>query len=507
MRPSVRQLGILVAAAVPPIIFLGLVLVVGERWVDSAGLGTTLLIGIALAMGWAVVVVVIAGDGLSGDLRAVVEMTERGNAGSATTDSGPNADAQRRAATALDERNRQIGALAAGIAATSMTATPADVAGEVVATARAVTRDPTWQLAVLHVEDPGALPVGVYDDHSPPNPAPLRDLHAWAAVAEPQTSAHQRGRTRHLVGPWGAMVAVDASAGPEHVRALLLAPWAGRSDPTPAEMDLLSLVGQHAATAIEHAVLYARLRAQADELNRMAVIQSDFLRGITHDLQTPLTSIGAAAAALAAGPGMDDAGRTDLETIAHQADRLRRMVGQLLVASRLEAGAFVPRQEVFRIEPLVQRTWAALRDPTHTLTVRASGPAHLAVGDPDRLEQVLWAVFDNAVKYAPSAAEVRVDIDARADQGSALETTISVTDGGPGMDPDVAAHAFDQFFRADDARAAVPDGSGVGLYAVRGLVQAMNGTVAITSAPGEGTTIRITLPAESVDRAEEEAAS
>jgi signal transduction histidine kinase len=505
MRPSVRQFGILVAAAVPPIIFLGLLLVVGEGWVESAGMGTTLLIGIGLAVGWAVVVVIVAGGGMSSDLRAVVEMTERGNAGSATADGGSSADAQRRAAMALSERNRQIGALAAGIAATSMTATPADVAGEVVATARTVTRDPTWQLAVLHVADPGVLAAGVYDDHSPPNPGPLRDLHAWAAVAETETPDHQRGRTRHLVGPWGAMVAVDASADP-HVRALLLAPWAGRADPTPAEMDLLSLVGRHAATAIEHAVLYARLREQADELNRMAVIQSDFLRGITHDLQTPLTSIGAAAAALAAGPGIDAAGRTDLETIAHQADRLRRMVGQLLVASRLEAGAFVPRQEVFRIEPLVQRTWAALRDPTHTLTVRASGPAHLAVGDPDRLEQVLWAVFDNAVKYAPEAPEVTVDVDARAVDGGELETTIRVTDRGPGMDPEVAAHAFDQFFRADGARAAVPDGSGVGLYAARGLVEAMHGNISITSGSGEGTTIRITLPAESVDPADEDAA-
>ncbi len=130
---------------------------------------------------------------------------------------------------------------------------------------------------------------------------------------------------------------VDASAS-EELSAILLAVWEGRGEPTPSELDLFGLIGLQAGTAIDHALLYARVRSQADELNRLAAIQSDFLRGVTHDLQTPLTSIRAVADELGQSPTLDEAARADLDSIAHQAERLRRMVSQLLVASRLEVG-------------------------------------------------------------------------------------------------------------------------------------------------------------------------
>ena len=133
------------------------------------------------------------------------------------------------------------------------------------------------------------------------------------------------------------------------MRAILYAPWEGRLDPTPAEIDLLTLVGQHAGTALDHSLLYAQVRSQADELNRLAAVQADFLRGVTHDLQTPLTSIGALATELRANRQVPEGARADLESITHQAERLRRMVSQLLVASRLEAGVLTPQVEVFAV--------------------------------------------------------------------------------------------------------------------------------------------------------------
>ena len=120
-------------------------------------------------------------------------------------------------------------------------------------------------------------------------------------------------------------------------------------------------MGQHASTALEHSLLYAQVQAQADELQRMARVQADFLRGVTHDLQTPLTSIAALATEIRADGRLADQARQDLDSITHQAERLRRMVSQLLVASRVEAGVVTTQQEVFAVEPLVQRTWDALR--------------------------------------------------------------------------------------------------------------------------------------------------
>ena len=241
---------------------------------------------------------------------------------------------------------------------------------------RDATRDPTWSLVVLRTSDPALLPVGVYDGDTATAPRPPGELEQWAAVAEPPDAPGPR----QLDGPWGAVVTVDASSG-EALTALLLAPWEGRAAPTPAERDLLSLVAQIVGGAIEQALLYARLRAQTDELNRMAAVQSDFLRGVTHDLQTPLTSIRAVASELGSQEGLTDAARNDLLTIAHQSDRMRRMVGQLLAVSRLEAGALESRQEIFRAEPIVQRTWDALRNTDHDFAFVVDGEPHLVVGD------------------------------------------------------------------------------------------------------------------------------
>jgi two-component system sensor histidine kinase SenX3 len=229
----------------------------------------------------------------------------------------------------------------------------------------------------------------------------------------------------------------------------------------------------------------------------VAGVQTDFLRGVTHDLQTPLTSIGALAAELKESAGLDEAALLDLDTIAHQADRLRRMVSQLLTVSRLEAGALTPRQEVFRAEPIVRRTWDALR-ADRSVEVVSEGPAHLTVGDPDRLEQALWAVLDNAVKYSPPGSTVRIAVAGRqrGPSSDGLVTEVSITDHGAGMSAETRDHAFEQFYRSEDARRLAPDGSGVGLYAARGLVRAMGGDIALESRLGSGTSITITLPAE-----------
>ena len=84
----------------------------------------------------------------------------------------------------------------------------------------------------------------------------------------------------------------------DRLSAILWRRGKGRGEPTPSEIDLFGLIGLQAGTAIDHALLYAQVRSQADELNRLAAIQSDFLRGVTHDLQTPLTCIRALATEL-----------------------------------------------------------------------------------------------------------------------------------------------------------------------------------------------------------------
>lgn len=494
LRPSVRLLALFGAVAIPPLVALAAVYTFEPEWVAEIGTGTALLLAAVGGAVWAVIMAVFGSRAFVSDVSRLVEIAERG-APNATTDAERMSAAQRRLASTLDERNRQIASLASAVSAVPITATATEVAASVVSMARSVTGDPTWQLAVLQSSDPQLLAPGVYDEGTTAR-EPVAELHRWAAASEAHATSSEAAGSRYAVGPWGAFLIVDARAG-DQLSAILLAPRVGRGEPSRSELDLAGLIGQQAATAIDHALLYARVRQQADELNRMAAIQSDFLRGVTHDLQTPLTSIRALAAELREARSLDDAARNDLDTIAHQAERLRRMVSQLLVASRLEAGVVTPGQEVFKAESIVQRTWEALRADRQFELVD-DGPPHLVVADPDRLEQVVWAVLDNAVKYSQPGSAVRVRLSATPHhgEGEQLLARIAVSDEGAGMDEATREHAFDQFFRSADARRLAPDGSGVGLYAARGLMRAMGGDIGIESRLGAGTTMTLTLPGE-----------
>ena len=468
----------LLLAVLPPILFLVAAVFLAESVFPGTDPNVVAVLVVLAAIVWAAILAVVYARSLADELRSFLILAKRGE--SAPDGAG---SAYSQVADALEERNQQIATLAREAGDIPIDAEPQLVLRAIVSATRSVMRDATWRAAVLSTDGAADLPAGIYqgaDDIG--DVGAIGDLEQWASVASDETAAF-------VDGPWGAFAVVYASAS-DRLRLLLYAPWEGRGRMTPAERSLLSLVGEYAGAALEHSLLYTRVRAQADQLKQMADVQSDFLRGVTHDLQTPLTSIAALATELRANEAVPESARIDLDTITHQAERLRRMVGQLLVASRLEAGAFTPEVDVFAVRPLVERTWAALRSDRH-FRLDVTGPAHLAVGDPDRLEQVMWALFDNALKYSPPETPIEVSIN----QGDGA-LTVSVRDHGTGMDGETASRAFDQFYRSGQARRLAPDGSGVGLYMARGVVHAMGGEISLDTALGQGTSVTVRLPAE-----------
>lgn len=473
----------LLLAVLPPLLLLVGALLLTDSVLSQADPDLIALFVVVGSMVWAAILAIVYARALNEDVRSLVTLARRGEEADPA-----GGDALQALAASLEERNRQVGTLAAESRAVPIDDHPVRVAQAIVSSTRSVMRDPTWRCVILSSDHAALLPEGIYggpDEEA--EPLPVGELERWAAVAAPDDAA-----ARRVDGPWGAFAVVDVAL-EMGANAVLYAPWEGRPAPTRAEIDLLTLVGQHAAAALEHSLLYARVRSQADELNRLAAVQADFLRGVTHDLQTPLTSIGALAVELQANSDVPEQARADLDSIARQADRLRRMVSQLLVASRLEAGAVTPLQEVFAVRPLVERTWAALHaDRPFDLSVR--GPPHLAVGDPDRLEQVLWAVLDNAVKYSPAGSPIEVTV-----RSAGGRISVEVTDHGSGMDAGTVDRAFEQFYRADAARRLAPDGSGVGLYAANGLMRAMGGRIEISSKIGKGAAVTLELPGEPSD--------
>ena len=401
-RYAARLFWLVVAVALPPLCVFAIAIVEWRSQVDALGVGTLLAILSGATLLWAGIVTVIGSQLSARDSQRTLEVAERGGPRAAGRPADQGDELRRRLIAALEERNRQISVLAEHTRRAPIHADAAAVAHAMAEAARLVSGDPTWSIAIMRADGREVAP-GIYGADAG-ELGPVEPVHQWASTLEIQPDGVTG--VRHATGPWGGFVTVDVAQS-EQIQAFLMAPWEGRAWPTRAEQELLGLVGQQAGMAIEHALVYTRVRDQARELDRLATVQADFLRAVSHDLQSPLTSIRALATEARSALALEATTQTDLEAIAHQAERLSRMVAQLLTMSRLEAGVLTPASEVFRVEPIVERTWHAMR-ADRPFTLRTDGEQYLAVGDPDRFEQALWAVLDNAVKYSPPASAISV---------------------------------------------------------------------------------------------------
>src|SRR3954447_11187905 len=253
-----------------------------------------------------------------------------------------------------------------------------------------------------------------------------------------------------------------------------------------ADQTLLDLYASEIGVAIRNAELFDQVQDQNRQLRQLSEVKDDFLRGVSHNLQTPLATIRSNADALAA---TDDDPK--LWIISDQADRLTRMVQQLLLVGRLESQPPRPTTDVLAIGSRVQRAWDALAVVDRSLRLHDAAPDWLAVADADQLDQVLWALLDNAVKYGRGTVAVEIGVDA-ADR--TLWTTIS--DGGAGLAESDRAWLFGRFARGAAGQTS-GNGSGLGLYVSRALMRGMGGDLVLDDPViGGGATFRLTLPGE-----------
>jgi signal transduction histidine kinase/HAMP domain-containing protein len=257
----------------------------------------------------------------------------------------------------------------------------------------------------------------------------------------------------------------------------------------PADQDLLELFASAMASAIRNAQLFARVETQNRQLLELDAAKDDFLRGVSHNLQTPLTSIRAYAEQLEA-----TAPDRRLAIIAEQSERLSRMVRQLLTVTRLESGALKPRSEVLSLTTRVRKAWEALGVDDVDFQLADASAGWLAVADSDQLDQVLWALLDNAVKYgAGSPVRAAIDVD-----GETHRVRLTISDGGPGVADADRARLFTRFERGADA--TDDGGSGLGLYVSRELCRAMDGDLVLEPNEADrGAAFAILLPGESAD--------
>jgi signal transduction histidine kinase len=224
---------------------------------------------------------------------------------------------------------------------------------------------------------------------------------------------------------------------------------------------------------------------------RLLEERDDLLRAIAHDLRTPLNAIYMQAHLVERGAGGADRIAERGHAIVKSCERMSDMLQELTDSAMLEAGRlhFAPQPvdvAAFAVE-LLER----LRGGLDVDRVRfAAAPPGLprAIADPRRLERILVNLVSNALKYSPPQTVVEVRT---AAAGGGVE--ISVADHGVGITPEDRVHLFERWFRAKGRRR--PEGLGLGLYVTRLLVEAQGGKIDVETAPGRGSTFRVTLPA------------
>jgi signal transduction histidine kinase len=444
----------LVAAAVLPLAAFGLLLVFAERLPDAAStIPRLLLLGIMVAAILAVLVAYLLAAELNRPLRAIASAVDRVKAGDLSTPiviAGDDelamlAESHNRMAADLERRNRELGRILAGIVHGS----PREGAEWLLGRAATDAREAFGLIdAQVRLVDPDTVPV---EEVVPADPRPVRAV---------------------------------LRAGDERIGVLTGHLPATRTWER-ADQDLLELFAAEIGVSLRNAELFARVEAQNSQLIELDAAKDDFLRGVSHNLQTPLTSIRAYAEQLAG-----EAPDRRLGIISEQTDRLSRMVRQLLTVTRLESGALRPTPEVVSLAQRVRRAWEAIAVEEIPFELVDESEGWLAVADVDQLDQVLWALLDNAVKYGGrSQVEARITVD-----GGRLRVTI--TDRGRGVAEADRSRLFARFARGTGQKAE--DGSGLGLYVSRELCRAMGGDLVLEPASADGgAAFTIWLPAES----------
>jgi two-component system sensor histidine kinase BaeS len=237
------------------------------------------------------------------------------------------------------------------------------------------------------------------------------------------------------------------------------------------------------------------LTARLDETDRA---RRAFVSNISHELRTPLAIIRGHVEAQLVGDGNTVPPRETLETIEREARALGSLIDDLFTLTRIEEDALPLRPGPVTIQEVAAAAVAGIRPLASAqghVAVYSVVPADLppALADRTRLGQVLNNLLYNALRHTPAGGVIVVEGAITAD-GTALE--VAVTDTGTGIAPDDLPHIFDRFYRGEGgvgARAG-QGSSGLGLAIVKQLVEAQGGTVRAESAPGQGTSIRFTLP-------------
>jgi len=219
------------------------------------------------------------------------------------------------------------------------------------------------------------------------------------------------------------------------------------------------------------------------DLRRLETIRRDFVANVSHELKTPLTAIAGYAETL-----VGESRSTFAATILANAQRMQRLVDDLLDLSRIESGGWRPEPAPVNVESAARDAWEPFAERAAaqrvTFEIDVALPAQTIEVDRDALRQVFTNLFDNALRHTPPGGRIRVSAERTAD-----ETVVRVSDTGSGISADHLPRIFERFYRVDPGRSRQEGGTGLGLAIVKHLVEAHGRRVDAESELGRGTTI------------------
>ena len=227
--------------------------------------------------------------------------------------------------------------------------------------------------------------------------------------------------------------------------------------------------------------------------------QKRFVADVSHELRTPLTGLGGSLEMLLLGAddGDEETTRRLTSGMYAEVERMQRLVADLLALTRLDEGHLRLHREAVEVLPLVNEICEHAQEMMHGQKLQCQVPSALPLlyGDVDQLRRILLNIVENALKFTPSDGRIEL---VASNEGQEW-ITLEVQDSGIGIPPEALPHVFERFYRADFSRTRLPSqigGSGLGLAIAQELVKAHNGTITISSTPGQGTTVTIRLPAQ-----------
>jgi len=228
-------------------------------------------------------------------------------------------------------------------------------------------------------------------------------------------------------------------------------------------------------------------KARIEEIEQL---KNELVSTVSHELKTPLAAIKAYTATLRQNPRLYESRRDEfLLVVEQQADRLSRLVEDMLLVTRVESGQMLRRRVNVPLNELVNDVLRHMQhDPVrHPVECRACDV--VLSGDPERLRDILRNLLENAFKYSPGGGTVEIAGEIVGDR-----TEVTVRDNGIGIAAADLPYIFDRFYRVESENTASVGGSGLGLYIVHALVRAHGGTVDVRSEPGAGTTFTLRMP-------------